>query len=85
MLNDQLIGVLFNEEQIVKCWGKKALLNELEFNVTQINPHAVEHQETLDVKISAPEACPRYLGRLIKGVNATAETPLWMQELCVLF
>lgn len=84
-LNDQLIEVDLtpNRADCLSVEGvarEVALLNELEFNVTQINPHAVEHQETLDVKISAPEACPRYLGRLIKGVNATAETPLWMQE-----
>jgi phenylalanyl-tRNA synthetase beta chain len=33
-----------------------------------------------DVKVSAPDACPRYLGRVISGINADAETPLWMEE-----
>jgi phenylalanyl-tRNA synthetase beta chain len=37
-------------------------------------------QTTLPVSVPAAEACPRYLGRVITGVNATAETPLWMQE-----
>lgn len=32
------------------------------------------------VKISAPDACPRYLGRVIRGVNLDAETPAWMCE-----
>ncbi len=26
------------------------------------------------------DACPRYLGRVIKGINLDAETPLWMVE-----
>jgi phenylalanyl-tRNA synthetase beta chain len=32
----------------------------------------------IDVKISAPEACPRYITRVITGVNAKAPTPAWM-------
>ncbi len=30
------------------------------------------------VKVSAPEACPRYTGRVIEGVDARAATPAWM-------
>jgi phenylalanyl-tRNA synthetase beta chain len=32
------------------------------------------------IEVLAPEACPRYLGRMVSGVDAAAETPLWMQE-----
>lgn len=32
------------------------------------------------VRISAAEQCPRYLGRVIRGVDISAQTPLWMQE-----
>jgi len=32
------------------------------------------------VEIEADEACPRYLGRVIKGIDPQAVTPLWMQE-----
>lgn len=41
---------------------------------------AVTSDKTLPVKVSAPAACPRYLGRVIENVNVNAETPLWMQE-----
>lgn len=30
------------------------------------------------VRLAAPEACPRYLGRLIRGVDPTRPTPEWM-------
>ncbi|HQS59415.1 MAG: phenylalanine--tRNA ligase subunit beta [Gallionellales bacterium 35-53-114] len=30
------------------------------------------------VKVAVPEACPRYVTRVIAGVNARASTPLWM-------
>jgi len=32
------------------------------------------------IEVSATEGCPRYLGRIVKGVNVSAETPLWMVE-----
>ena len=84
-LNDQLIEVDLtpNRADCLSVEGvarEVALLNNIEFKVPAVSPVAVEHQETLDVKVSAPEACPRYLGRLIKDVNTTAATPLWMQE-----
>ncbi len=84
-LNDQIIEVDLtpNRADCLSVEGvarEVALLNEMDFEVAAITPAVVEHQEALDVKISAPSACPLYLGRLIKGVNATAETPLWMQE-----
>ena len=40
----------------------------------------VTHQEQKAVKVSAPEACPRYAGRVIRGVDATAATPDWMKQ-----
>ncbi len=36
--------------------------------------------DTFPVEIHASKACPRYVGRIIKNINATAETPLWIQE-----
>ena len=36
--------------------------------------------DTLSVTLHAPDACPRYCGRLIQGVNVTAATPLWMVQ-----
>lgn len=34
----------------------------------------------IDVKVAAPEACPRYVTRAITGVNAKAATPAWMVQ-----
>jgi len=57
-----------------------ALLNGLVLALPQIQTIPVIGNEGLPVNIDAPEACPRYLGRLIKGVNRGAPTPLWMKE-----
>lgn len=35
---------------------------------------------TREVILEAPEGCPRYCCRVIKGIDPTAQTPLWMQE-----
>lgn len=36
--------------------------------------------DTLAVNLSAPEYCPRYAGRIIRDIDLSAETPLWMRE-----
>lgn len=36
--------------------------------------------EVLTIKLQAPEACPQYSGRLIRGINSQARTPSWMSE-----
>ncbi len=36
--------------------------------------------DTFPVEIHNPQACPRYVGRVIKNINVGAPTPLWMQE-----
>ncbi len=41
---------------------------------------AVTLDEKLPVKISAPDLCGRFSGRVIRGVNAHAKTPMWMVE-----
>jgi len=46
----------------------------------EIKPVAVKLNETLPVKISAPDLCGRFSGRVIRGVNAHAKAPQWMVE-----
>ena len=43
-------------------------------------PVAVTSDEVLPVKISAPELCGRFSGRVIRGLNAKAATPEWMKR-----
>ncbi|MDF2642721.1 MAG: pheT [Pseudomonas sp.] len=38
------------------------------------------HDETRPVEVLAPAACPRYLGRVIRNVDLSRPTPLWMVE-----
>jgi phenylalanyl-tRNA synthetase beta chain len=41
---------------------------------------SVSTDETLPVKISAPDLCGRFSGRVIRGLNARAATPEWMKR-----
>ncbi len=41
-------------------------------------PVMKEIYDTFKVEVHAPEACPRYVGRVIKGINPDAPTPDWM-------
>lgn len=43
-----------------------------------VSPVAVAHQQQLVVKVDVPDACPRYVGRVIRGINFAAATPEWM-------
>ena len=36
--------------------------------------------DKVQIDLQAPEACPRYLLRMVKNVNVKAESPMWMQE-----
>ena len=45
--------------------------------VEAVAPHG---EACVPVSVAAPEVCPRYLGRVVRGVAAGAATPLWMQE-----
>ncbi|WP_119394578.1 phenylalanine--tRNA ligase subunit beta [Salinibius halmophilus] len=37
-------------------------------------------EDTFNVELSAPDACPRYVGRVIKNVDVTKPSPAWMVE-----
>jgi len=68
------------------CFSIKGIAREV--GVSNKMP-VVEHEQatieaqisdTIEVILEAGKDCPRYLGRMIKGINTQAETPLWMQE-----
>lgn len=39
---------------------------------------AAASSDTLPITLHAPQACPRYCGRLVRSVNARAQTPEWL-------
>lgn len=57
-----------------------ALLNDLDWSAGGIPVNPTPSPASLPVVLEAPEACPRYLGRMISGVDRAVPTPLWMRE-----
>ncbi|AGE86597.1 phenylalanine--tRNA ligase subunit beta [Cronobacter sakazakii] len=57
-----------------------AVLNAEPLNAPDIAPVAATINDTLPIQVDAVDACPRYLGRVVKGIDVTAPTPLWMRE-----
>ncbi len=53
--------------------GKPLKLNKIE-------PMAAVIEDRFPVRVEDSESCPRYAGRVIRDVCATASTPQWMQE-----
>ncbi|WP_062935549.1 phenylalanine--tRNA ligase subunit beta [Enterobacter bugandensis] len=57
-----------------------AVLNQTELNAPEIVPVEATISDVLPIQVDAADACPRYLGRVVKGINVKAPTPLWMKE-----
>ena len=57
-----------------------ALLNRIPRPVRPMIPPLVTSRDEFPIVVSAPEACPRYLGRVIRNIHAGVMTPLWMRE-----
>ena len=57
-----------------------AVVSQLPLIEPDMSPVAATITDTLPIDVQATEACPRYLGRVVKGINVAAATPLWMTE-----
>ena len=56
------------------------VLNKAEVSKPEIAVTPVSSERTFPVKLLNEEGCPKYLGRVIEGVDLSRPTPLWMQE-----
>ncbi|MDM8559344.1 phenylalanine--tRNA ligase subunit beta [Candidatus Parabeggiatoa sp. HSG14] len=68
------------------CLGIEGIAREVgvltrsQVTIPDCSPVAATISDTFPVEIHDPLACPRYVGRIIKNINAEAPTPLWIQE-----
>lgn len=56
------------------------VLNSIQVSEPDIQPVPAAHSEVPEIRVEAPEGCPRYLGRILRNVDLQAASPLWMQE-----
>jgi phenylalanyl-tRNA synthetase beta chain len=84
-LDDQCIDVDLTPDR-ADCLSVAGIAREVGVlnRVPLIEPAIAPVLATIDdefaVAVDAPEACPRYLCRVVRGVDATAATPDWMVE-----
>ena len=57
-----------------------ATKNNLQLHTPVIEDTVESIQDALSISIHEQESCPKYAGRIIRGINAHAHTPVWMQE-----
>ena len=57
-----------------------AALTGSPLSLVACEPVPAGHADTRAIVLDAPEACPRYCGRIIRGVDAKAPTPEWMKQ-----
>jgi len=57
-----------------------AAVNKLDFSEPASRVTAAVIEDTVDLSLHADAACSAFAGRVLRGVNAQAETPLWMAE-----
>ncbi|MCZ2722426.1 phenylalanine--tRNA ligase subunit beta [Marinomonas sp. 15G1-11] len=84
-LNDVIIDVDLtpNRSDCLSIAGlarEVGVLNELDTTPVSISENALDIDTMFPVKVMDTAACPRYLGRVIQGVDLSATTPLWMVE-----
>ena len=56
------------------------VLNLASVTTVDAPPVAATHDDVVGVQLEDPAACPRYLGRVIRGVDVTRPTPWWLAE-----
>lgn len=84
-LHDQTIALELTPNRgdclsIVGIAREVAVANESHFKGVAIKPIAAAIDERITLQINAPEACPRYASRIIRNLNPSACSPLWLQE-----
>lgn len=84
-LDDQIIDVDLtpNRSDCLSVAGlarEVGVLNQVDLTPVEVAPVKAAIDDVFPVNVLAVEQCPRYLGRVIRCVNVSAETPLWMVE-----
>ncbi|NDP48098.1 MAG: phenylalanine--tRNA ligase subunit beta [Sulfuriferula multivorans] len=84
-LDDTLITLKLTPNR-ADCLSMQGIAREVgaitgaEVRLPQVREVETRIQDTVPVLVMASEACPLYLGRVVRGINAQATTPRWMAE-----
>ncbi len=84
-LDDQVIEVELTPNR-GDCLGMAGIarevgvINRLDVCRPVVEPQPAQNSARVAVSLEDGEGCPVYAGRVIRGIDNTATTPLWMQE-----
>ncbi len=84
-LDDNLIDIDLTPNR-GDCLSVQGIARELKvladgsYHPLDIEPLEATIDDSITVELNDTVNCPRYLGRVIKGINQDTKTPLWMQE-----
>ena len=84
-LNDHVFTLSLTPNR-ADCLGVYGVAREISaITHTQLAPFKIvpantEIEDTLDIHVHVPEACPLYCGRVMRDINLDVETPLWMRQ-----
>ncbi|MCS5571557.1 MAG: phenylalanine--tRNA ligase subunit beta, partial [Pseudomonadales bacterium] len=56
------------------------LMNQLDVNEVDLQKVEPSIEDTFPVELDAGAACSRFVGRVVRSIDQTAESPLWMKE-----
>jgi phenylalanyl-tRNA synthetase beta chain len=77
------VGLTPNRPDCLGMWGlARDVAAQFNGALELETPEAVEvsGEARREVRLDAGADCPRYLGRIVEGIDPTAPTPLWMAE-----
>lgn len=77
------IGVTYNRGDCLSILGiarEIAVLNQAELHYPVSDTIIPNINNKISISVEAPNACPRYLCRVIKNIDFRIPTPLWMKE-----
>ncbi|RBP51439.1 phenylalanine--tRNA ligase subunit beta [Arenicella xantha] len=84
-LDDHLIDIDLTPNR-GDCLSVQGVARELkvladgQYHPLDISPVESSLDQQVSIQLEADSLCPSYLGRIVKGVDQAATTPLWMQE-----
>ena len=56
------------------------VLNDLDVTLPRQRAFSLESDASKRIQLGSPSACPRYLGRVIEGVDISNPTPVWLLD-----
>jgi phenylalanyl-tRNA synthetase beta chain len=84
-LDDKIIDISITPNR-ADCLGvvgiarEVGLLNRLAVNRPSYLKATESITDTLPITVEAHDSCPRYVGRVIKGIDVSRPSPLWLQQ-----